>query len=80
MIPYSGTVYGIANTVKDYVAKEKIEFPWGTDSFKHYFFLATKIKESVDNVCPTASKIMNYLNSKKTCNDDSLFRNCLWYS
>ena len=67
MIPYSGTVYGIANTVKDYVAKEKIEFPWGTDSFKHYFFLATKIKESVDNVCPTASKIMNYLNGIARC-------------
>lgn len=66
-IPYSGTIYGITNIIIDYVAKEKIEFPWGTDSFKHYHFLAIKIKESVDNVCPTASNVMNYLNGIARC-------------
>ena len=66
-IPYSGTIYGITNIIIDYVAKEKIEFPWGTDSFKHYNFLAIKIKESVDNICPTASNVMNYLNGIARC-------------
>ena len=66
-IPYSGTIYGISNIIKDYVVKEKIEFPWGTDSFKHYHYLAIKIKESVDNVCPTASNVMNYLNGIARC-------------
>ena len=66
-IPYSGTVYGISNIIKDYVAKEKIDFPWGSDSFKHYHYLAIKIKKSVDNVCPTASNVMNYLNSIARC-------------
>ena len=67
MIPYSGTLYGIASVIKEYVCKEKPEIPWGSDSYKHYHFLAEKIKEAVANVCPTSTDVMCYLNSISRC-------------
>tara|TARA_R100000808_G_C2151547_1_gene160649 strand:+ start:2290 stop:4692 length:2403 start_codon:yes stop_codon:yes gene_type:complete len=67
MIPYSGTTYGISLQLKDYVSKQGVNVPWGTDSFKHYKFLAEKIKEAAANVCPTSTDIMNYLNSIARC-------------
>ena len=67
MIPYSGTSFGIATTLKEYFVKHSVEVPWGTQTFKHYHFLAEKIKESVANVCPCSTDVMSYLTTLARC-------------
>ena len=67
MIPYSGTSFGIATSLKEYFVKHSVEVPWGTQTFKHYQFLAEKIKESVANVCPCSTNVMSYLTTLARC-------------
>ena len=35
IIPYSGTLYGISNAVKEYLFKYNIDLPWDKDCFAH---------------------------------------------
>ena len=67
MIPYSGTIYGIALCLKEYLVKHSIEVPWGTQTFKHYHYLAEMIKQSVADVCPSSTEVMSYLTKLGRC-------------
>ena len=67
MIPYSGTIYGIALYLKEYLVKNNIDVPWGTQTFKHYHYLAEMIQESVANICPSSTEVMSYLNKLGKC-------------
>ena len=66
MIPYSGTTYGIAHEIKDYLYSQQIEVPWG-DSFQHYYFLSLKIREAVAEICPASTTVMDYLTKISKC-------------
>ena len=67
IIPYSGTLYGISNAVKEYLYKYDIDLPWDKDCFAHNYFLARKIIQTVRKVCPNSSVIMQYLTDVARC-------------
>ena len=67
VIPYSGTLYGISNAIKEYLYKHDVDLPWEKDSFAHNYFLARKIILTVKKVCPKSSIIMQYLTDVAKC-------------
>lgn len=67
IIPYSGTLYGISNAVKEYLYKYDIDLPWDKDCFAHNYFLARKIIQTVRKVCPNSAVIMQYLTDVARC-------------
>ena len=67
VIPYSGTLFGITKTIKEYLYKHDVDLPWEKDSFAHNYFLARKIIQTVKKVCPKSSIIMEYLTNIAKC-------------
>ena len=67
VIPYSGTLFGITTSIKEYLYKYNIDLPWPLDSFAHNYFLARKIIQTVKKVCPKSSIIMEYLTDIAKC-------------
>ena len=67
VIPYSGTLFGITKSIKEYLYKHDVDLPWEKDSFAHNYFLARKIVETVKKVCPKSSIIMKYLTDIAKC-------------
>jgi DNA-directed RNA polymerase len=67
MIPYSGTLYGISHAIEDYLYHQNLQLDWMTDDFEHNYFLAKKIVETVEKVCPKSSIIMQYLTDVAKC-------------
>ena len=67
MIPYSGTLFGICNAIKDYIYKYNLDLSWEKDSFSHNYFLAKKIISIVNKVCPKSSIVMQYLTDVAKC-------------
>jgi len=67
VIPYSGTLYGISNVIKEYLYKHDVDLPWEKDSFAHNYYLARKIIQTVKKVCPKFSIVMQYLSDVARC-------------
>ena len=67
VIPYSGTLFGITNAIKEYLYKHNVDLPWDKDSFAHNYYLARKIIQTVKKVCPKSSIIMEYLTDIAKC-------------